>query len=212
MTQKNSNAWAWVLGAAVINFEGFAGFIIFLLLLAAFLLWLVYKFALTILPALAVTLGLLALAFIPVHIWARTTIQGRATRRISEKLQEIRELEQLHVHRDQILPLEQRVREAAQAMADTLYTTLRPLTRKIKKKNVAGETRDLHRSLRAELANLKVSYGVFPEPKWSSRFVRLHLECDWIRWLVDNPGAARFILLSVVAVLTTAVARILQEL
>ena len=211
MTQKPSNAWAWVLGAAVVNFEGLAGFIIFLLLLSALLLWLVYKFALAILPALMMAIGLLVLLFLPVHVWARATIRDRSTRRIASKLQEIRELEQLHVPRDQILPLEQRVREAAQAMIDTAYTAFRGVTKQLRRAD-SSELRQTQRSLRQELADLKLTYGVAPESSWGSRFIRLHLECDWIRWLAENPGAARMILLGVLAVLTTVMAALLREL
>ena len=206
MSKQPSQLWAWVLGAAVVNFEGLAGFVLFLLLLAAVLLWHVYKFAQIVVPAISLAVLVLVLAFIPVHIWARTTIRERSRQRIARTLATIREQEQLHVPREQIIPLELRVRESAQALADRSYERLQEIGR--------GQPEGLdrlrqQRTLRQEIEDLRLSYDVVPEQSRGARFFRLHLECEWIRWLAEHPGPARILLLSVLAVLTTAVAALL---
>lgn len=212
MSRKQESTWQdkllW-LGLSLVNFEGLAGFILFLLVLAVLVLWAVYRFAAIIVPALAGAVAVLVALFIPFHAWTKATITIRARKRIACCLREIRTLERSHAYRTQILPLEQRVGEAAQVLTDCSDARARQLRRK---QSNTTEQRQQLQTLSRECEDLRIAYGVVPEPDWWWRFFRLHLEWDSIRWMAEHPGAARLIVLAVLAILTTAVAAVLPEL
>ena len=193
---KSWNRSLFLLGLGLVDFNGLAGFILFLLVLAVLLLWGVYKFAQIILPAFLLALLLLICAFIPFHAWSKATLQARAWRRIGRCLQEIKDLERRQVPRDQIQPLEQRAREAAQALVDRFSSSARPLQKVGPKKRTSQQRYQL-RMLQRDLEELRLSYGVVPDPDRWCRFFRLHLEWDSIRWLAEHPGPTRFIVLAV---------------
>ena len=205
MAREQEASWQkslfW-LGMAFVNFEGLAGFIVFLLVLTALLLWAVYRYAVIIVPALFVTFCFLAVALALFHAWSKATIQIRARKRIAACLEQIQDLERGHAPRGQILPLEQRLRETAQVLSNLSHARLSRLRRK---RNTVQRRRHL-RTLSRDCEELRLAYGVVPELSWWSRCLRLHLEWDSVRWLAEHPGPGRLIVLVMLAICTTAVA------
>ena len=203
-----------------LDFHGLAWFILFLIALAVGLIWVVYTLAPVIVPAAFIVFAGLVAFFIPYHLWSRATITARSTRRIEGCLAELRNMEQLGMHREQVRPLERRTREAAQTLADSAYMRLRRLSRQNererRRRERGGEVRQRsakrwqdrlkrEQALVRELEYLQTTHDVLPEHDPWRRFFHLHLERDGIRWMIEHPRPTRYIVTAVLIVLVTAV-------
>jgi len=193
-----------LVGLGLIDFEGLTGFLIFLLILTALLAWAIYKLALLLLPAFLLSVAVLAVGALLFHWCSRLTVIARTERRMRRTLEQLHVLEQVQAPRTEILPLEDEVRAAAQVRADYLYEQLRRWERRPKEQHRAN-------ALRGELKELRLAYDVVPSGDRWSRIWRLHQQRDWLRWLCDHPGAARYCLLGSLAVLTFAFVGILPR-
>lgn len=205
------------------DFEGLALFILFLVLLAAGLIWVIFKLAAIIVPAALIVIGGAAFLSLVFHRWSTATIAARSMRRIEAVLREILALERSGADRVQIQSLESRVRTAAQTLADDAFVRLRKGVARCRRRsrrlpNSTSSQRNaehLHewrareRLLHRQLAQLRLVHEVVPDNDPWRRFSTLHLERGWVRWLADHPRPATYIVSTVFVVLVAMVAGVL---
>jgi hypothetical protein len=211
MDQQKNTRPRQKFGRGLIDFEGLAGFVVVILLIFALLLWLLYKFALIVVPALALAVVFLAFLFIPFHLASTATVQSRASYRISHLLSELRTLESAHAPREQCWVLESRVKESVQAQLNSLWEE----QERLHKRPQDHATREALKAVGRQMDELRRRFVVVPETDRSERFVRLHLENDAIRTLVQNPRmglAVAFVTLTGLTTIMAAVINLTLEL
>ncbi len=206
MDQQNTARPRKKLGRHSIDFEGLTGFAIAILLIFALLLWLLYKFALIIFPAIAMAVVFLAFLFIPFHLASSATIQSRASHRISQLLSELRTLETANAPREQCWVLESRVKESVQAQMNSLWEE----QGRLHKRPQDPMTRDALKAVSRQMDELRRRFVVVPETETEERFIRLHMENETIRALVHNPRMGFAFGFVTLAGLTTFMAAIIN--
>lgn len=206
------------------DFSGLAEFLLFVVILLAVLVFVVYKLAAIILPAaLIVVVGIAALG-VPFLRWEQATVGTRAQRTITAHLDEIRKLERAGLPREQILPLEQRAKEAAQGLADSAFSRFCRVSarngRDAQRDRSGRQLSDPHawerrkqqeRTLAREMDGLFVTHGVVPDPDPWRRMFHILLQRSWFRWLVDHPRPGGFLITFTFILLVAAVAGVLNE-
>lgn len=203
----NSQLWLLVLG--LINLEALAGFILFLIILGVVVVWLIYKFALIILPVASLAAVMLLALAVQFHWISEGTIKRRSERRIASILEALHLHERWHTPRQQLWPLEQRLRQAAQAQVNALWEDHRRCEKRFWNKH--SKKSEL-RILEKHIESLRLSYEVVPEHGRWPRFMTLHLERDWIRSLSERPRTAFLLSVGVLTVTTAVMVAVLERL